>query len=67
MKYDLPHNQAEILPNILNLTSSEDIALAEFDGFLKAEIMLSEKLTSRTKFNVKYIVQLHRLSLGASI
>ena len=63
MKYNLPDNQAVVLPNILNLTSSEDIALAEFDGFLKAEIMLSEQLTSRTKFNVKYILQIHRLSL----
>jgi cell filamentation protein len=63
MKYDLPDNQAEILPNILNLTSSDDIALAEFDGFLKAEIILSEQLTSRTKFNVKYILKIHKLAL----
>ena len=63
MKYKLPNNQAEVLPNISNLTSSEDIALAEFDGFLKAEIVLSEELTGRTKFNVQYILQIHRLSL----
>lgn len=63
MKYDLPDNQAEILPNILKLTSTEEIALAEFDGFLKAEIVLSEQLTSKTKFDVKYILQIHRLSL----
>jgi cell filamentation protein len=63
MKYELPHNQAGILPNILNQTSSENIALAEFDGFLKAEIVLSEQLKNRTKFNVKYILQIHKLSL----
>lgn len=63
MKYDLPDDQAEILPNILKLTSAEKIALAEFDGFLKAEIILSEQLTSKTKFNLKYILQIHRLSL----
>jgi cell filamentation protein len=63
MKYDLPENQGEVLPNLLKLTSSEEIALAEFDGFLKAEIMLSERLTAKTKFNTKYILQIHRLSL----
>lgn len=64
MKYDLPEDQAEILPNILNLTSSDEISLAEFDGFLKAEIILSECLTLKTKFNLKYILQIHKLSLG---
>lgn len=64
MKYDLPGDEAEILPNILNLSSSEEISIAEFEGFLKAEIMLSEKLTSKTKFNLKYILQIHKLSLG---
>jgi len=63
MKYDLPGNQTEILPNILNLTSSDEIAISEFDGFLKAEIILSEQLTSRTKINTKYILKVHKLSL----
>lgn len=63
MKYNLPGNQSEILSNILKLTSNEDIALSEFEGFLKAEIVLTERLTSRTKFNVNYILQIHKLSL----
>lgn len=63
MKYHLPDNQSEILPNILKLTSNKDIALSEFEGFLRTEIMLTEQLTARTKFNVKYIMQIHKLSL----
>ena len=63
MKYDLPDDQAEILPNILKLTSKDEIALAEFDGFLKAEIILSGRLTGKTKFNLKYILEIHRLAL----
>ncbi|MCO5948107.1 hypothetical protein [Mucilaginibacter flavidus] len=63
MKYDLPGNQAEVLPNILNLTSKEEVGLSEFEGFLRTEIILSEQLTSRTKFNSNYILKIHRLSL----
>lgn len=64
MKYDLPDHQAPLLPNLLNLSSSDEIGLSEFEGFLKAEIILSSRLTKRTKFNVKYILQIHKLSLA---
>ena len=64
MKYNLPDNQSEVLPNILGLKSPEKIALSEFEGFLKAEIQLSESLSSRTKFNISYILKSHKLSLG---
>ena len=47
MKYQMPHDQNEHLPNRLSLHSAEAIALAEFDGFLKAEILLTEELTRR--------------------
>jgi len=64
MKYDSPTNQNEILPNLLGLQSIEEIGLSEFEGFLKAEIQLTESLTMRTKFNVSYILKMHKLSLG---
>ena len=64
MKYDSPNNQSEILPNLLNLKSSDEIAISEFEGFLKAEIQLTESLTGRTKFNISYILKMHKLSLG---
>ena len=64
MKYDSPNNQAEILPNLLGLKTVEEIGLSEFEGFLKAEIELTEKLTTRTKFTATYILKIHKLALG---
>ncbi|MFZ1677383.1 MAG: Fic family protein [Saprospiraceae bacterium] len=64
MKYDIPNNQAEVLSNILGLTTVNEIALSEFEGFLQAEIMLTEDLTARTRFNTKYILKIHKLALG---
>lgn len=64
MKYDSPNNQSEILPNLLNLKTSNEIAISEFEGFLKSEIQLTESLTNRTKFNISYILKIHKLSLG---
>jgi len=64
MKYQLPDNQGEILPNLLNLKLAHEIALSEFEGFLKAEILLTESLTKRTKFNTGYILKIHKLALS---
>ena len=64
MKYKTPDSQIEILPNLLGLTSVKDIAYSEFEGFLRGEITLTESLTARTKFSVKYILKIHTLSLS---
>lgn len=64
MKYDSHNNQSEILPNLLHLKISEEIALSEFEGFLKAEILLTESLNGRVKFNTSYILKIHKLSLA---
>ena len=64
MKYQTPNSQSELLPNLLNLKSTQEIALSEFEGFLKAEIVLTEKLSAKTKFDTKYILQIHKLALG---
>jgi cell filamentation protein len=37
--------------------------LSEFEGFLKAEIFLTEKLTSSTKFNLEYVLNIHQIAL----
>lgn len=63
MKYNVPNNESELLPNRLGLKTTEDIGLSEFEGFLKAEILLTEKLTARTKFSIKYIKKLHKTAL----
>lgn len=64
MKYDSPNNQNEISPNLLNLKTSDEVAMSEFEGFLKAEIQLTESLTGRTRFNISYILKMHKISLG---
>jgi cell filamentation protein len=63
MKYETPNNQSEVLPNLLGLKTVDDVALSEFEGFLKAEIVLTEKLSSRTKFDAAYILKIHKLAL----
>ena len=64
MKYELPDSQKEVLPNLLGIVSVEALGVSEFEGFLKAEIVYTERLTDRTKFSVEYILQLHKLALG---
>lgn len=64
MKYHIPSGEGEILPNRLGLHSAEAIGLAEFTGFLNAELQLTEALSARTKFTAAYIRQMHKLALG---
>ena len=63
-KYVFSPQESELFPNLLNLSNREEIDKAEFEGFLLAELSLTEELTSRTKFNIKYIKRIHKLSLG---
>ncbi len=63
MKYKSLDSEDELLPNLLGLVTQEEIGLSEFEGFLKAEIMLTESLSSRTNFNAKYILNIHKLAL----
>jgi cell filamentation protein len=63
MKYQLADNQNEVLPNLLRLNNSNDIGKIEFEGFLETEITLSQKLSKTTKFNSKYICDIHKLAL----
>ncbi len=63
-KYSANPDEGELLPNLLNLRSREDIDKSEFEGFLFAELTLTEELSSRTKFSSKYIQRIHKLALG---
>jgi len=54
-KYLASQDESELLPNLLKLTDKQAIEQSEFEGFLLAELSLTEKLSIRTKFNVKYI------------
>ncbi len=53
-----------MLPNLLGLTTAQEIAEAEFEGFTEAEIILSEELEIETRFDVAYIQRIHDLALG---
>ncbi|MFC5410473.1 Fic/DOC family protein [Larkinella bovis] len=64
MKDPMRFDPNEPLPNRLNLTSAEAIGLSEFEGFLRAELLLTEELTSRTRFSCPYICKMHKLALG---
>lgn len=64
MKYKSPDSQGDILPNLLGLKTEKEINESEFEGFLKAEIYFTEKLSARTKFDLKYILGLHKMALS---
>jgi len=60
IKYKSLDSQGEILPNLLRLKTEKETGGSEFEGFLRAEIYFTEKLSPKTKFNVKYILSLHK-------
>ena len=62
-RYTTNGEEGEILPNLLGITDEEILHNAEFEGFLMAEILFTEKLTQKTKFSVKYICDIHRTAL----
>jgi cell filamentation protein len=64
MKYHTPADQDEILPNIPGYKTLEEITISEFEGFVSAEIILTERLTQRTKFNCAYILSIHKMALA---
>ncbi len=64
MKYKSLDSQGDILPNLLDFTTVKAISESEFEGFLRAEIYFTEHLTSRTKFNAKFILKTHKMSLS---
>lgn len=63
-RYTTNEAENELLPNLLGLTNREEIAEAEFEGFLTAEIVFTERLNTHTHFNCKYIQDIHKLALG---
>ncbi|TRX70919.1 Fic family protein [Carboxylicivirga sp. M1479] len=64
-KYEVPgdDSQHEVLPNLLGITSIKAIHKVEFEGFLKAQYLLIDELTTHTVFNFEYIKHIHQLSL----
>jgi cell filamentation protein len=63
-KYLSNRDESELLPNLLKLTDKESIEQSEFEGFLLAELTLTDELSRRTKFDIKYINRIQKLALG---
>lgn len=63
-RYLSSQGESELLPNLLKLKAKKDIEQSEFEGFLLAELTLTDELSIRTRFNIKYIKRIHKLSLG---
>lgn len=65
IKYRVPGNEDGnlVLPNILNYTKESDVEKSEFEGFLRAERIMTEILSKETKFNVRYIKNIHYYAL----
>lgn len=65
LKYVVPESEdnSDILPNLLNLNTIDDINRAEFEGFFRSESFHLETLTLGTRFDNEYIKHIHRLAL----
>jgi len=63
-KYRASADESEVLPNLMGLTDATAIGLVEFEGFLRADIILTEALTPATTFTLHYLLEMHRLALG---
>lgn len=63
-KYSVPGSEGEILPNLLGLTTKEQIDDAEFKGFLGAQIDLIRDLPETDTFDLPYLYTLHKKALG---
>lgn len=62
-RYTTNHEEGEVLQNLLGITDQGLLHAAEFEGFLMAEILFTECLTSDTRFTVKYIQDIHYTAL----
>lgn len=60
-RYDAPREETEILPNLLGLTTRQEIDEAEFEGLLFADRVSYQELTHDTVFDLRYIYKLHKL------
>jgi cell filamentation protein len=64
MKYGVPDDESEVLPNLLGLTSLIAVQQAETEGFLLAERDLLDELRTDQTFDTAYIQSIHRRALG---
>jgi cell filamentation protein len=53
-----------VLKNKLGITDPHVAAREETVGFINAQVLLTQKLSKRTKFTEKYIREIHKTALG---
>jgi cell filamentation protein len=65
-KYTISDNEAEeeVLSNLFNLTTTEEIDESEFIGFIHAQQKAIDELSDDTVFDVLYLYKLHKNALG---
>jgi len=54
---------SSVLKNKQGITDPEIAAEQETIGFIQAQVILTNKLSKRTKFNANYIKTIHKLAL----
>jgi len=64
MKYSSSDDEVEVLPNLLGLSSLQEVQQVETEGFLLAEQSLLNELREDELFDVAYIQEIHRRALG---
>lgn len=62
-RYVTNREENQELPNLQGITDKALLAEAEFEGFLMAEILFTEQLTTTTRFDCKYIRSIHKTAL----
>jgi cell filamentation protein len=55
---------SSVLKNKLGITDPQKAAEEETIGFIQAQVIFTDKLTKKTKFDEKYIRSIHRTALG---
>jgi len=55
---------SSVLKNKLGITDPQKASEGETIGFINAQVIFTEKLSKKTKFNEKYIQDIHRTSLS---
>ena len=65
LKYVVPEaeDNSDILPNLLDIKTVDEINRSEFEGFFRAERYILETLTVSTSFNCEYIKHIHKTAL----
>lgn len=56
--------EKEVLDNLMNITDIKEIERQEAMGFIKANLFLLQSLSKETQFDIDYILDIHKKSLG---